>query len=254
MKLKHSICIMKIKMWLIAIYRDICYLIYITWLNLTNRLKPLIWHQDSLLNPVMLIHGSGGNNLEWLACSKYRNKWIKNPTYAFSFNHNRLCDDNHYIEHYVKITEKHLLDVYNLHEKPVILIGHSMGGLIAFNLIERHANKIDRIVSISSPIQGAPALDYTIIKKIFNTKRHKQMTSESEYLYKIHNMIKNFNKPILAIGSPHDFHVPEMYAYFDSANVTLNKILGYGHFSIINNDEIWRNICVWLMDSMNNIE
>lgn len=245
---------MNIKMWFLAIYRDICYLIYIVWLNLTNSVKPLIWNQDSLLNPIILIHGSGGNNLEWLACTKYRNTWLKNPTYAFTFNYNKICTDNHDIEYYVNIMEKHLLDVYNLHEKPVILIGHSMGGLIAFNLIERHANKIDRIVAISSPIQGAPALNYTLLKKIFNTKRHKQMTSESDYLYKIHNLILRFDKPILAIGSPHDLHVPEVYAYYDAANITLNKILGYGHFSIIQNHEIWRNICVWLMEGLNTVE
>lgn len=205
-------------------------------------------------NPILLIHGSGASHAEWLVCKKYITKALhKHDIYAFSMTNNRVPSkmDNHVIEEFTNRTIPNLEKIYHKYNKSVILIGHSMGGLVAVDLLREYSDMIKSIITISSPLQGAPLLTKFPFNKLCNSNRHKQMTPESIFIKKMHNLAMNTSVKILCYGSANDIHVPSAYAQFP-VDIMHNKkydkmvISGYGHGSIIDNGEIWNNIMLWL--------
>ncbi len=367
-------------LFILAIIRDLKYLAKIVIYNLLKLIdfnKPIIINPNGKLQPIILIHGSGGNQSEWIESIPWLKKYFNlHPIYAFSmdldFNfingeqtiNNRppsICyflkkTKDHMINYYVKKLDKHIKYVIEKHDygKQVILIGHSMGGLVASELlydvidkykinnkvgdkldnkvdnrvdkldnkvdnrvdnkvdnrvdnkVDKLDNKVDKldnkvdnrvdnkydynimaIVTISSPLQGAPLLN-TNIKKILNTRRHKQMTPGSKYLSKFKEKILNTNVPYLSIGSEQDIHVPDSHAKLndkishendinghtylslkDGLNIyndydkddknMFNRLFrkryahsvinGYGHFSIVSSELLWKKIKLWLEDN-----
>jgi len=274
-----------IYLWILSILRDLFYLISIVYRNLMGLIrfnKPIHINELGHKNPIILVHGSGGNQSEWLYALPYINKhlWM-HPTYAFtmdlefdektnkqyirdiphdlSFGALKMKKHSHKIdnpiEHYVDKLANAVRYVHRAHNKNVILIGHSMGGLIANKLaVGDYGKYIDSVMCISSPLQGAPLLKYNIMKKILNTRRHKQMTPNSEFLECLYDSIKNnparHNR--LTFGSNQDIHVPNDYAQLPvdvratTASVDHIDIHGYGHFSIVSAERIWKNIARWL--------
>ena len=232
-------------------------------------LSKFIFKDEIILNkgdlqPIILIHGSGANNCEWKVCKHIIKKYLANhPIYAINLSNCYMPGKmaNCEIEEYMDLAANHLKEIYDAHRQPAILIGHSMGGLVAINLLDLYSEYIHTIVTISTPLQGAPLLNYSPFKYILNTKRHKQMTPNSAYLQRLYEIIMTNNKNILSIGSLHDIHVPNEYARFpvdlyeplnNIKNNTKNTkyehhtMSKYGHGSIVNNHEIWDVIRTWI--------
>lgn len=252
-------------MYFISILLDILYMIKFTILCLGK----FFFRDDILLNngnlrPIILIHGSGANNCEWKVCRHLIKKYLTNhPIYAINLSDSYMPGKmpNCEIEEYMNIAAIHLKEIYEVHRQPAILIGHSMGGLVAINLLDLYSEYIYTIITISSPLQGAPLLNYAPFKYILNTKRHKQMIPNSTYLQRLYEIIMANNKKILSIGSLHDIHVPNDYARIpvdlcSTIGSPLNHIRNtkyehytmskYGHGSIVNNHEVWDTIKRWI--------
>lgn len=97
----------------------------------------------------------------------------------------------------------------------IVLCGMSMGGLIASVCAEKLSAenhvKVEMIITISSPLQGAPLLT-TCLNRIFRTKRHQQMTPNSEFLLQLNRQLAQSSISILTFGSESDIHVPSEFA------------------------------------------
>ena len=113
---------------------------------------------------ILLIHGAGSVGNEWenfeKAFSKMGNKVIK-PTLRF---HNRDCKSNPKLGNisildYVSDMEKL---IKNLNKKPII-IGHSMGGLIALILCSRGHGKLGIFLTPAAP-SGINAISLSVIR------------------------------------------------------------------------------------------
>jgi hypothetical protein len=73
----------------------------------------------------------------------------------------------------------------------VILIAHSMGGLISRAYAVRNADKVETIISIGSPFAGSPkpfyalVMGYTFGNKLFNTPYMKELVQNSPSTYQL---------------------------------------------------------------------
>jgi pimeloyl-ACP methyl ester carboxylesterase len=113
-----------------------------------------------------------------------------------------------------------------------ILIGHSMGGLMAAKYAA-HNNNISKVITVASPWRGAP------LAKARPGIRFSEMTVGSNYLIELQNecFMKNVN--IFSISSYYDWAVPKNYG--DYIN-NVYKFTYYGHYLIIVSPFVWKKI------------
>jgi len=221
-----------------------------------NIKAPIILNQDAPLNPILLIHGSGDNQCAW---SNFVNHLPnQHPIYAFTldleFNNGvqqeglnpisqRLFTNNKStsIEQYATKVINYIEYIFNIHKMPVILIGMSMGGLIArYCETVLESPHIHHIITLSTPHRGAPLLNYKTIRYFFPNVRHNQMTPQSEFLTNDKFVVKNIEK-YTTIGSIHDIHVPNDYATIDGVkHIVVDDCghMGICHSQIIKNHVI----------------
>lgn len=220
-------------------------------------------------NPILLVHGSSGNQFEWFPSISNIQHYLPNhdvfafsmdldfdpktfsyvnvPTSLLNMKYTSTKLDLH-IEDYVQHLSKIIDYVLNrTHSDKVILIGQSMGGLTSLKCAceKNNSNKISDIICISSPLQGTPHMLNPLIKSILTYKRHQQMTPNSQFISTLNNDTKNLEKiRMLTFGSPQDIHVPSNYARLH--NVEHVEINGVGHLSISKHEKVWEKIAAFL--------
>lgn len=259
-----------LKNWIIAIVRDISFLLKIIlklFVNVDFN-SPITYNTDKQINlnyhfdniPIFLIHGSSANQYEWKEVEQYIKKYFVNPVYGFTFEldfvynseskdikqilnntsllniKNLANNKNWYIGDYSRKLYDYL-DILNY--KECILIGHSIGGLIAIEFDRLFPDIATHIFTIVTPIKGSPLLDYKLIRYFFNSKRHMEMRKNSEFIKNIIKHIKNNRNKYYTIGSVNDIHSPNYCSSIDNDHLTISR---YGHFSIIQNENVWKYI------------
>lgn len=201
--------------------------------------------------PMIMIHGSSGNQLEWAGpwdriCEAFPN----NPCFAFSldvpFNSEtgkQECDYGYFglkrleylldrsIDDYAHELESRVRYVRAKYDnKRVILFGHSMGGLVP--CAYKNQNEVAGIVTFCSPLRGTPRLENWLVQKVLTTTRHREMTPGSALLARISENVRN--QAIFSVGSENDWQVPADYSRFENQNhVYINSS---GHLSITNDE------------------
>ncbi len=248
--------------WILAFVRDFLYFLKTLYQCRFDFSKPIIvngpngpFNPEFQQIPIILVHGSSGNQCEWLGSLEYVKKCFHVHTiYAFSLD---LPFDNNTGEQkggqnigmigMKKLAYKHDWDIntyaHELHERlvdlnlkfPCILIGHSMGGLIAAAYEILWPNNVLGVVAISSPFQGAPLLKHIKI----HSKRHIQMTPDSSFLRHINNNL--CRSKYITFGSPHDIQVPNNSSMINGVTEHY-EIPGYGHLSIVSSPKVWEQV------------
>src|SRR5262249_43601080 len=114
--------------------------------------------------PILLIHGSRSNEAQWVVGRQF----LKKEEYGsvFSLNLDGLVsnDPKKGIEDYArKVSEKIAEIKARTGQNEVILIGHSMGcvvaGYYAEYLARSESTIVKHVISFASPWQGSPFLD-----------------------------------------------------------------------------------------------
>ena len=199
----------------------------------------------------MLIHGCGASKYAFVDIPLP--KYFKCSAYAYSLDTKKYAcvtvfENNKTIDEYVIQAQQHLNMIKHTAEN-VIIIGHSMGGLIGLQLAYMNPSVISHVIMFGTPIKGAPLLQHWVVSKVLNAKQHRQMTPKSQWLNDLHNLfhINNTNVPcnfninkVLAIASENDFHVPISHASYPGMKTIV--ISGYGHSSMILNRCAWKEI------------
>lgn len=194
---------------------------------------------------IVFIHGSSFNESEWIIHKLIAIYYYRMNVYTF--NHGYYFS-NSKEDTLTSLTAKSHLAISNfINSNPkikisnIILVGHSMGGLIAINLLE-HLPNVSKVTTFCSPIHGSCMVKFMstniIAKKIFkshaNDKKYADMNYNSEYLDHIKKIIKqNYNK-ILFIGSNYDYIVGNnrwFPNYINSPNKQKYNLMG--HFSMV---------------------
>lgn len=222
---------------------------------------PTTWNLQGKGIPILLIHGSGANQLEWGDFFKSKAKWNvhDNPVYAYTMDlpfkdgvqvggrtpiSTQLGSDNGNtkIEHYAERVTQYIEHIKIVHSvSKVILIGHSMGGLVAryCDTVLNLGHSIEKVITIASPHRGAPLLGNDVIATVLSTARNQQMTPGSTFLTDSQFTVREPWK-YLTFGSVCDTHVPNDYATIDGVRHII--IEGCGHFGIVDSERLWFEI------------
>jgi pimeloyl-ACP methyl ester carboxylesterase len=192
---------------------------------------------DSKKKTIILLHGSGNNQSEWIIGRFYlKNYNILSFNYAGLFSN----DKNDGIEDYANGKVRDKINEYKQITgcNEFIIIGHSLGGLIglyyAINIADIDGINITKIITIASPLQGAPLAKYK------TAKRYKQMSYNSTILLDLINNMKNSDKDIYCIASEYDWAVPFSNGLVNGMEGKQYKF--HGHYSLIISPLVWRHI------------
>lgn len=195
--------------------------------------------------PILLLHGSGYNEMQWLFARLYFRTYLKQYS-VFSLN----MEASHFFkdskigidEISSTIVRRKIEEIRKItNSNHVTLIGHSMGGIIAGYYAEHIAPLdnivVDNVITICSPWGGVPLLD-KINRRAF---RYKQMKIDSEFREDLVRKIHSSSNIYHTIGSHSDFIVPHTHSHLFGAKS--RKDFGYfGHYSIIIHPGVWNHV------------
>jgi pimeloyl-ACP methyl ester carboxylesterase len=131
-----------------------------------------------------------------------------------------------YIEDIEKTTDKLNQYIQQRQLKNIILIGHSLGGIIALNYEKKYQKIIKKVITISSPIHGAPLANILPPKQFVPAD---QLTPNSKFLPKL--VQNKFKSKIINLRSKYDEIVLLSSCQLrNTQNIQVNVL---GHIAII---------------------
>lgn len=204
--------------------------------------------------PILLLHGSGFNETEWVVGRLFLKKYGS----VFSMNYDDalvLHDSSKGPDDYAQgsVRNKILEIKCQTGQNQVIVIGHSMGGLIAADYAENYAQDdkmiIPKIITIGAPWQGAP-LAALLSRTCLSKKRLVQMSPESDYLKNLTAKVLESeisgNRLYFNIASTTDPAVPGQYGFI-TQNPSRIRLFSYlGHYGIVVWPSTWFHVRHWL--------
>jgi len=96
--------------------------------------------------PVMLIPGFGVGDLSLIAMANFCN-WLGHRARFVGIVANAGC-----FSQMIERLETKLDEIFHENDAPVVVIGHSLGGLYARELAHRHPEKIERVITLGAPV------------------------------------------------------------------------------------------------------
>lgn len=197
--------------------------------------------------PILQIHGSNFCEIVWVASWPWLNK--KEYGSIFTVNLDGLITNKHSmgIDDYAKgkMRDK-IREIKQLTgQNEVILIGYSMGGLVAAYYVENCAAEegvtVKHVISIATPWHGAPILHCK--NEITKPKRYKQMTEHNAFLTDLVKKALETNEmkkcTYYCIGSTTDVIAPGASSIL-TRNHKNNKMYSWlGHCGIIAYPGTW---------------
>lgn len=205
--------------------------------------------------PILLLHGSGFNESEWI----FGRQFLKKEQYGsvFSLNYAGLVSNeptkgiDDYAADKVRAKIRQIKELTG--QNRIILIGHSMGGLIAGHYAERLAAEdemqVDHVMSIGSPWKGSPVID-RFIAGPNAPKRYSQMSSSNQFRQELVTAALQSERQNLrkyySVGSEMDFLVPGAVSNLTEAPERQKMVSYLGHYGIIASVSVWRQIRLWL--------
>ena len=209
---------------------------------------------------ILLLHGSGFDESEWLVGRTFLSLY-NNPKYGqvFSLNYD-TCSTKGIEDFATNEIRNKCLEIQKVTgQSQIILIGHSMGGLVASYYAEHLSKKdnidIEHIITIATPWQGTPLLEtiwYYTNYSWKTEKRYPQMSCSSFFrkilLDKI--LLVQANKKEKKIQyynlySENDFFVNKKHGLI-SEQIPHKEINSCGHYLIIVHPQTWITITNWL--------
>lgn len=184
--------------------------------------------------PILLIHGLYHNSACWLYYRNILNKADVGPVFTINLG----SPFNKIEDHAEKVKEKVAEIQKQTGRKDIMLVGHSMGGLVASEFALRHADQetqVTDIVTIGTPLKGTP------IAYMGFGKDAKQLRHNCSYIKELSKSICEQNKiRYFHIGTETD----ELVVPYNSSLLLENKkakhlkISNLGHIGIVFSDRI----------------
>jgi triacylglycerol esterase/lipase EstA (alpha/beta hydrolase family) len=215
----------------------------------------------STKNPILLIHGSGFNESEWIVGKQFLKRAGHDKLFSVNYdNYIFEKDQTKGFDESALIIRDKIREIKKLvGSNEIILIGHSMGGLIASFYAEYMAFDeeivVNKIITISSPFNGSPLLDTAqtyskYLPKVVLSKRNQQMSSmdvdstRTNLVKKIRKSESDGVRKYFCIWSTGDFAVSNGCVVSDESRQL--KLDYVGHYTVIASKRAWDKIILWL--------
>ena len=252
--------------WTRAVGRDLLLAFRTILCQRSSLRRPLFANLDGKGRPILFVHGSSGNQSDWLqAWDPLTTKFRDHPCWAFSLDYrfdeatkeqgwdskmtSTRCRANmidRSVTDYAKELLRRIDFVSRTHNvDSVFVFGHSMGGLVACEAMRLAPEKISSVVAFASPLMGAPLLKIAALRAICNTKRHRDMTPGSDLLTRFEGN-HQLPKKLLAIASWNDLQVPPHSARLSGCRTIVTG--GFGHASLIQDTSVFGEIETWMKE------
>lgn len=205
--------------------------------------------------PILLLHGSGYNQTEWIIGRQFLEDDQHGSVFSLNYDGLLTNDPQKGIDDYAagKVRDK-ILEIQALTgQNEILLIGHSMGGLIAGCYAEEFAEKdnitVKQIITIGSPWKGAPPIELLEKFKIL-PKKLTQMKVESAFLKglvsKALKSEKAGTRKYYCIGSTTDLMVPAPFSNLTEDPKRQYILETLGHYGLIVSPNVWDQVRNWL--------
>lgn len=180
--------------------------------------------------PILFVHGFFSNAGFWLPLKRYlRSQSVRA---LFTINLDPVFND---IDAYAEQLAARIAQVCALvGQQKLVLIGHSMGGLVCRAYLDKHGGKhVHKIISLGSPHYG------TLVAYLLRGRNLTQMRPGNEWLLRLN--AKKTTVPITTHYSVHDnIVVPQDNARLAGAKEYLS--IGLGHLSMAFSSEMMRSV------------
>ena len=182
--------------------------------------------------PVLLLHGILCNAGVWLPMKKYFAARGIGPIYALSYGP-PLASINTFAD---QAADRIDAITRATGAKQVIIVGHSMGGLVARAYVRRHGGaKVRRLVTIGTPHHGS-----VLAHMVFGVAP-SQLRPGSAWLSELAGAESDARPPIVSLWSWHDTMVaPQTSSLLEGAeNVALT---GIGHNELLSHPQVHERV------------
>lgn len=216
--------------------------------------------------PVLLLHGSGFNKGEFAVGMKCLDRPDIGSVFSINYDGIVSNDPTKGIDDYAmgKVREaiKRITELTGTND--IILMGHSMGGMVAveyaLEVAKKDGIKVNHVFSIASPWHGAPVLDAMwkvgLRSKDKTPKRHQQMSvsggtsTDPDFRQKlVAKALESERKGecnFYSIFSSTDFAVPGRRGNL-TENPTRQYSINYlGHYALVAWPSVWKQVTRWL--------
>ncbi len=193
--------------------------------------------------PILLVHGYMQNQTDWF-WFRHKLKQIKGIGPIYSLN---LYPPFKSITEFAKMLQHKVEEIQQeTHHRNIILIGHSMGGLVCSYFNEYYANSgdITKIITLGSPFKGTrmTALGYG--------KNVKEMSPGSSLLKDLSEKMQNSKTEYYFIASK----VDNLIIPWESASPNLpnqaddNRLIleDHGHLRLLISPKVFNQIVLWI--------
>ncbi len=179
--------------------------------------------------PVLLIHGYSCNAAVWWAMQRHLHK--QGIGSLFTLNLEPVFGN---IDQYAQQVAERVAQINLLHgADQVILVGHSMGGLVARNYIHNYGGKprVAKLITLGSPHQGTEHARFAFVESI----SVQQMRPGSLWLAKLNAAeTEPLPVPIVSIYSYHDDLIaPQENSALPYGHVKNVPLAGIGHLQMM---------------------
>lgn len=193
-------------------------------------LNPNTLSQEQLRNKaVVLLHGSGGNQAQWLPLAQKLQQRNISPVFTLNFS-----EETRVQELDVKIRE--IQKLYGNNPLRIVLVGHSLGAITSANWLFNYPEKVENVD----------------VDKIISVAGRLKVT-ESNFRFFFEDLIPSINATfekldpakIYAIAGDHDILVPQAAIFVNQPNQRL-LLENEGHLSVQQAEATMNQIIEWL--------
>jgi pimeloyl-ACP methyl ester carboxylesterase len=186
--------------------------------------------------PILLIHGYINHGSVWFFQKRKLEKLGLGPIYTVNLG-NPLLSIETYAE---KVRSKAEAISRLTGHRDLILIGHSMGGVVASWYATHYPNQVTDLITIGSPLAG------TYAAYIGFGQAAKEMRPGSKLIKELRNLLEKEKKfRIYHIGSENDQLILPSQSAFLKGNPR-KEMRGIGHVSLLYSNKVAEQIYDWL--------
>ena len=183
-------------------------------------------------HPLLLVHGVGCNAGVWAGMRRYLEREGLGPVYAISYGPPLAS-----IEVFAEQLASRIAEVRRATgAKSVILVCHSMGGLVARAYLRRYGTAdVTKLITIGTPHRGS-----RLAWMMFGTAL-TQMRPSSPFLAELNGASGAYGIPVVSLWSWHDSMVaPQVSSRLDGAeNIVVS---GVAHNALLNDHDVWASV------------